>query len=77
MGKHYVGSASGDGGFWERWDNYYRTGHGGNEGMKLAPGNDYQVSILEVASSSLSRDEIVRTEERWKDKLLTRSFGLN
>jgi len=45
--------------------------------MKLAPGNDYQVSILEVASSSLSRDEIVRIEERLKDKLLTRSFGLN
>jgi len=45
--------------------------------MKLAPETDYQVSILEFASSSLSRDEIIRMEERWKDKLLTRTFGLN
>ena len=45
--------------------------------MKLAAGHDYQVSILEVASSSLSRDEIIQMEELWKDKLLTRSFGLN
>ncbi len=71
-GKQYVGSASGVGGFWERWETYYRTGHGGNEGMKLAAGHDYQVSILEVASSSLSRDEIIQMEELWKDKLLTR-----
>lgn len=76
-GRQYIGSASGVGGFWARWEDYFRTGHGGNEGMKLAPETDYQVSILEFASSSLSRDEIIRMEERWKDKLLTRTFGLN
>lgn len=76
-GKQYVGSASGAGGFWTRWENYFRTGHGGNEGMKLAPSTDYQVSILEFASSSLDREAIIRMEERWKDKLLSRSFGLN
>jgi hypothetical protein len=76
-GKQYVGSASGAGGFWARWESYFRTGHGGNEGMKLVPESDYQVSILEFASSSLNRDEIIRMEERWKDKLLTRRFGFN
>lgn len=76
-GKQYIGSASGAGGFWARWENYLRTGHGGNRGMKLAEGNDYQVSVLEFASSSLDREAIIRMEERWKDKLLTRSFGLN
>lgn len=76
-GKQYVGSAYGAGGFWARWENYFRTGHGGNEGMKLVAGNDYQVSILEFGSSSLSFDEIVGMEARWKDKLLTRTFGLN
>jgi hypothetical protein len=76
-GKQYVGSAYGTGGFWARWENYFRTGHGGNEGMKLVPGNDYQVSILEFASSSLSFEEIVAMETRWKEKLLTRTFGLN
>lgn len=76
-GKQYVGCAYGEGGFWSRWENYFQTGHGGNEGMKLAAGNDYQVSILEYASSTLSIDEIVRLEARWKDKLLSRDFGLN
>jgi len=76
-GRQYIGSASGVGGLWARWEDYFRTGHGGNEGMKLAPGTDYQVTILEVASSSLNRDEIIQMEERWKDKLLTRKFGLN
>ena len=76
-GKQYIGSASGVGGFWARWESYFRTGHGGNEGMKLAEGSDYQVSVLEFASSSLDREAIIRMEERWKDKLLTRSFGLN
>jgi hypothetical protein len=72
-----VGSAYGGGGFWSRWEDYYRTGHGGNEKMKLADESDYQVSILEIASLSLSIEEIINMEERWKDKLLTRRFGLN
>jgi hypothetical protein len=76
-GKQYVGSAYGAGGFWSRWESYFRTGHGGNEGMKLATGHDYQVSILEFTSSSLSREEIIRMEERWKEKLLSRTFGFN
>jgi hypothetical protein len=76
-GKQYVGSAYGSGGFWSRWEDYYRTGHGGNEKMKLADESAYQVSILEIASSSLSMEEIINMEERWKDKILTRKFGLN
>lgn len=76
-GKQYIGSAYGAGGFWARWENYFRTGHGGNKGMKLVAGNDYQVSILEYASSSLNADEVIELEARWKDKLLTRDFGLN
>jgi len=76
-GKQYVGSAYGAGGFWSRWEDYYRTGHGGNEGLKLVSDSDYQVSVLEVASSSLNAEQIIALEERWKDKLLTREFGLN
>jgi hypothetical protein len=76
-GKQYVGSAYGAGGFWTRWENYFRTGHGGNEGMKPVPESNFQVSILEFASSSLTFDEVIRMEARWKDKLLTRTFGLN
>jgi hypothetical protein len=29
-GQQYVGSASGDQGFWQRWSDYVRNGHGGN-----------------------------------------------
>jgi hypothetical protein len=76
-GKLYVGSAYGTGGFWARWENYFRTGHGGNEGMKLAADHQYQVSILEVASSSVSEKDIIRMEALWKDKLLSRKHGLN
>jgi hypothetical protein len=76
-GQQYVGSVYGKGGFWGRWENYFQTGHGGNEGMKLSPENDYQVSILEMAPSSLSIEDVINMEARWKDKLLSRTFGLN
>ncbi len=74
-GKHYVGSASGVGGFWERWEQYAKTGHGGNEGMKLDPHTQYLASILEVAASSALPDEILQLEGRWKEKLGSRDFG--
>jgi hypothetical protein len=76
-GKLYVGSAYGSGGFWARWENYYRTGHGGNEGMKLAADHQYQVSILEVASSSVNEGDVIRMESLWKEKLLSRKHGFN
>ena len=76
-GKQYVGSAYGAGGFWARWEDYFRNGHGGNVGMKSHPFNDYKVSVLEFTSSSSTKSEIIQAEERWKDQLLTRKFGLN
>lgn len=76
-GKRYVGSAYGEGGFWSRWEEYLNTGHGGNIGIRKLEDHDFQVAILEVVSSSASVDEIIRTEDSWKEKLLTRKFGLN
>lgn len=76
-GRQYIGAAYGDGGFWARWEEYARSGHGGNVKMKEIPADDYQVSILEVASSSASFNDIMEMEARWKRKLLTRDFGLN
>jgi hypothetical protein len=35
------------------------------------------VSVLEVAGTASTVDEIVRMEERWKKKLQTREMGLN
>jgi hypothetical protein len=74
-GKLYVGSASGSDGFWGRWQEYFQTGHGGNEGLKLDPNAEYQVSIVEVAGSSADVPEIIALENRWKDKLRSRDFG--
>ena len=76
-GKQYVGSAQGAGGFWGRWEQYAASGHGGNRRMKEVPAADYQVSVLEVASSSAGPDVIAKVEGRWKQKLLSRKFGLN
>ena len=76
-GKQYVGSANGATGFWGRWEDYVASGHGGNRRMEGLPASDYQVTVLEVAASSASTDELLKMESRWKEKLLTRRFGLN
>ncbi|HUL19955.1 MAG TPA: GIY-YIG nuclease family protein [Thermodesulfobacteriota bacterium] len=75
--EQYVGSARGEEGFWGRWQNYVSTGHGGNEGLKSRDPSDYQVSILEVAGSSATPDDILVMETRWKSKLQSREMGLN
>jgi len=76
-GRQYVGLAHGIGGFWGRWEEYVASGHGGNKRMLDIPASDYQVSILEVASSSANVEALAKMESRWKQKLLSRQFGLN
>lgn len=76
-GKQYVGAAYGEGGFWSRWEAYARSGHGGNVRMKEVPPADYHVSVLEVASSSATFEDVMEIETRWKQKLRSREFGLN
>ncbi|BBO68149.1 hypothetical protein DSCA_20790 [Desulfosarcina alkanivorans] len=75
--EQYVGSASGTMGFWGRWHDYVQTGHGGNLGLKSRDPSDYQVSILEVAGSSATDNDILEMEGRWQAKLQSREMGLN
>lgn len=75
--EQYVGKADGADGFWGRWITYATTGDGGNVRLKSRERSDYQVSILEVAGSAATADEILRMEMRWKAKLQTREMGLN
>lgn len=75
--EQYVGSASGAEGFWQRWMEYVRTGHGGNIALKSREPSDYQISILEVAGSASNIDDVSKMESRWKEKLQTREMGLN
>jgi hypothetical protein len=76
-GHQYIGSTYNSEGFWGRWMSYCTNGHGGNEGLKLVANKEYQVSVLEVASSSANKEDIVALEQKWKERLLTRRFGLN
>jgi hypothetical protein len=74
----YVGSAVSEGGFWRRWlEDYVPTGHGGNVALKSRDPSDYQVSILEVAGTSATTDDIKAMEGRWQCKLQTKDMGLN
>ena len=73
----YVGSAHGGRGFWGRWMDYVASGHGGNLRLREVPDSEYQVTVLEIASSAATPAEIVDLENRWKQKLFTRDWGLN
>ncbi|NLS96413.1 MAG: GIY-YIG nuclease family protein [Planctomycetaceae bacterium] len=75
--EQYVGSADGPSGFWGRWMEYFKTGHGGNVGLRSRDPSDYQVAILEVAGSAADHDQILTMEGRWQLKLRSREMGLN
>ena len=76
-GEQYVGSATGEEGFWSRWQAYARDGHGGNALLKQKDASPYWLSILETAPSNATRLDVIGAEQRWKEKLGSRSFGLN
>ena len=75
-GELYVGSATGAGGFWSRWQEYCRNGHGGNVALVGREPTDWRVSVLQVAGSVDSADDILAMEAAWKVKLQAREFGL-
>jgi len=75
--EQYVGSATGSEGFWGRWQDYVHTGHGGNVGLRSRDPSNYQVSILEVAGTSATTDDIMAMEGRWQSKLQSQEMGLN
>jgi len=86
-GKKYVGKASGEKGFWQRWSDYISDGHGGDVdlkkllddrgGLQYAREN-YKFTLLEIVESSLE-NEIDDRENYWKRVLMSRleSVGHN
>ncbi len=83
-GKMYVGCAKGEGGIWQRFNNYCETKHGGNKDLMnllndkgLDYANNFHFSILEVIDTQASEKYIFEREGYWKSILLTRKFGLN
>lgn len=76
-GSLYVGSASAAGGFWARWSSYLANGHGGNIGLMNREPSDFYATIVQVAGSGETADDILTAEACWKEKLRTREWGLN
>lgn len=82
-GKLYVGSATGEGGIWGRWIQYV-DGHGDNVALKRLVGAEgierakhYRFSVLEIADTHASDDEVRKRETHWKKVLLSRIHGWN
>ncbi len=75
--EQYVGSAYGEDGFLGRWLTYAHDGHGGNVALKSRKPSDYRVSILEVAGSLATINEVLKMESVWKQKLQSFEMGLN
>ena len=82
-GHLYVGSAYGASGVWGRWEQYAKTGHGGNKLLVdlLARDSDYperfRFSLLQILPKTLTRNEVIKREGLYKQKLGTRATGLN
>jgi hypothetical protein len=83
-GKHYIGKASGQDGIWQRWCSYADNGHGGNKELKALLKSKgarhmarFQYSILEIADTHASDEDILKRESYWMSALRTREFGLN
>jgi hypothetical protein len=83
-GNLYVGSAYGENGIWQRWEEYAKSYHGGNKEFKKlfkdkkgATFNAFTYSILETFDVNASKSEVISSEEEWKRRLLSVEFGFN
>lgn len=82
-GKQYVGSAYGGEGLLGRWRSYVETKHGGNKGIieaiNVNPSQyqHFQFSVLQIIPKSATAEEVIAMENRHKQKLLSREFGMN
>lgn len=76
-GKLYVGSAYGEGGIYGRWDAYTKGAHSRISRLRDLDPQYFQFSILEIIPATTSWDDVIDRENRWKEKLSTRQFGLN
>ncbi len=84
-GKQYVGSAYEDNeSLWTRWKTYSETYHGGNKLLKelyKKNGEQYfrkfKYIILHIFPMKSSNKEIIEAESRYKERFMTRQFGLN
>ena len=75
--EQYVGSASGESGFFGRWMDYATSGHGGNVQLKEKDTSKWHLTILQVAGSADTESDILGYEGLWQTKLQSHRLGLN
>ena len=73
-GSFFVGSATAEGAFRSCWSEYRANGHGGNLALRGREPSDFIVSVLQVAGSSDTMDDILTAESRWEAKLQSITF---
>jgi len=82
-GMQYVGSASGKEGILGRWKVYANNGHGGNkklmEIIESEPNRvqKFKFTILQTLPRTLTKNEVLFEESKYKDKLGSKAYGLN
>lgn len=76
-GRGYVGSAYGKENIHGRWQNYAKTGHGGNKRLRTRESENLRFSILQRVSPDTEPSEVIELEATWKKRLHTRDHGLN
>ena len=82
-GKQYVGSAYGVDGLFGRWECYVNTKHGNNKKMRklICDYPDryhaFQFSILQILPKTVVEDDVIKIENIWKKRLLSKEFGMN
>ncbi len=82
-GMQYIGSANGRDGIWQRWCDYAANGHGGNKELVALMKTDptyhrhFRYSVLQTLPSNITKTEIDKIETLYKQKLGSKSHGLN
>jgi hypothetical protein len=82
-GNQYIGAAYGNEGIWQRWTEYSKTKHGGNNKlMKLCQSDSdyhqkFQYTVLQSLPSNISQKEVIKIENLYKIKFGTKAHGLN
>lgn len=82
-GNQYIGSANGQSGIWQRWTDYAKTFHGGNKKLIELCNHEknyhrnFRYSVLQPLPSNITKKEIDQIERLYKEKLGTKTFGLN
>jgi hypothetical protein len=76
-GKGYVGAAYGEENMLGRWLGYKASGHGDNARLRERDPKNFQFTILQLVSPTEDAGKVIQLESTWKERLHTRTHGLN